>query len=120
MQIMRHTLKILTAKKSSLANPNSVLGHFSGFEMQPSQCNSTLIWFRAIYLLWNTSFAERKNGSFWYYETENKQLSTLMRTVFRGSHIKINNIFGISMIKSTGKDAKTKTFQTFVGIGPPY
>ena len=43
-----------------------------------------------------------------------------MRTVFPGSHNKINGIFGISMIKSTGKDAETKAFQTFVGIDAPY
>ena len=43
-----------------------------------------------------------------------------MHTVFPGSHSKINGIFEISMIKCTGKDAETKTFQTFVGIGTHY
>ena len=43
-----------------------------------------------------------------------------MRTLFRGSNIKMNGIFGISMIKSMEKDAKIRTFQAFVGIDPPY
>ena len=43
-----------------------------------------------------------------------------MRTIFPGSYSKINGIFGISMFKSTGKDAESKTFQTFVGIDAPY
>ena len=30
----------------------------------------------------------------------------------------MNGISGISMIKNMGKDAKTRAFQAFVGIGP--